>query len=161
MGTFHVAVLAVVATLGAYVAGELGSLEELHPLVGLALFGVLWVGSVLGTYWALAGVHDHALHIAIQRGIGGGAIAGVFVFLTFLIGVALTVAVGRVVDGDTMTDVIAGALFVVAFYGAVGGLVAAIVGGAIGFIFSLVDWVILRLRGIDEGWTPGDEHRTA
>ena len=161
MGTFHVAVLALVVTLGAYITGDLSDLDELHPLVGLGLFALLWAAGVIGTHWALAGVHDHAIGIAMQLGIGGGAIAGVLVFLVFVVSVAVTAAADRIGDSDAILDVVGGVLAVIVIYGAIGGLVAAVVGGAVGFLFSLLDWVVLTLAGIGDGWTPRDEFRGA
>lgn len=159
MGTFHVAVLALVVALAAYAGGGLRDIEELHPLAGFALFGLVWLASVAGTHWALAGVHDHAIDVAIRRGIGGGALAGVLVFLVLLVMVALSAATSRIIDGEPMTDVLAGVALVLVLYGVIGGIVAAGVGGAIGFLFSLVDWFVLTAAGIGDGWTPRDEVR--
>src|SRR5690606_12761327 len=107
----------------------------------------LWAVSYDGTTWALHDVRVHAVDVAMRRGIGGGARSGMLLGLAGLL--------PAVVLGGISRPLMALAFAVI--YGAIGMLVAAVVGGAIGFAFSLLDWAILALAGLGDGWRPPRE----
>lgn len=145
LATFHVCLLVLAFVALSYPG--LAGLAELNALIGFAAFGVLWAASYYGTRWALSDVRVHALDVAMRRGIGGGARSAILIVIGGLLPTAVFASI---------TDPLA-ALFVVAIYGTIGLLVAAVVGGAIGFIFSLMDWAILRIAGLGDGWDPPEE----
>ena len=142
LATFHVCLLVLTFIVLSY--PDLAGIAELNTLLGLVVFALLWLATYYGTRWALADVHVHSLNVAMRRGIGGGARSGVLVVVVGLIPVALAASFENPL----------GAVVVVGIYGTIGALVAAVVGGAIGFVFSLVDWMILTVAGLGDGWHP-------
>lgn len=142
LATFHVCVLVLVFVALAYPG--MGGVDELNTALGLAIFGLLWAASFYGTAWALDDVRIHAIDVAFRRGIGGGARSGVIVALAGVLPAALLGSDGSV----------AGVLGIALIYGALATLAAALVGGAIGFVFSLLDWAILTIAGLGDGWHP-------
>ncbi len=142
LATFHVCLLVMAFVVVGY--PDLGGISELGSLLGLVVFGLLWAASYYGTRWALSDVRIHAIDVAMRRGIGGGARSGALVVLAGLLPTAVFASI---------TNPLAG-LFVLGFYGTIGLLVGAIVGGAIGFVFSLIGWVILSLGGLGDDWSP-------
>lgn len=145
LATFHVCLLVLAFVALSYPG--LGSVAGLHTALGLAAFALLWAATYYGTRWALADVRVHAIDVAMRRGIGGGVRSGMLVVAAGLLPVVIL---------GSITDPVA-AVFIVAIYGTIGLLVAAAVGGAIGFVFSLVDWVILTAAGLGDGWDPPSE----
>lgn len=153
LGTFHASALLIVGILLAFSRGGLGGLERLNTAIGLVAFGVLWAASVYATRWALRGVHTHHLDVALSRGIRGGIIAA---WLVVGAGVLGLVSVALIREGLRNPGQIGPILFVALFYATAGVLVGAIVGGAIGFLFAIVDWFILQAAGIRTDWSPSE-----
>lgn len=145
LATFHVCLL-VLAFIALSYPG-LGGIAELNAALGLVVFALLWAVTYYGTRWALADVRVHAVDVAMYRGVAGGARSGA---LLVLFGLLPTLVFASI------TNPLA-ALFILAVYGTLGLLIAAIVGGAIGFVFSLIDWVILTIAGLGDGWEPERE----
>lgn len=144
LATFHVCVL----VLGIVAIGYPDvTFEGLNAALGLAIFGVLWGASYYGTAWALRDVRVHALGVAVRRGIGGGMRSALIV---------LVVALLPFVLGAVVFDPLAG-LFILAVYGTIGAVVAALVGAVVGLAFSLLDWSILTIAGMDGAWDPPEE----
>lgn len=142
LATFHVCLLVLTFIVLGY--PDLGGIAELNTVIGLLAFAMLWAVSYYGTAWALQDVRVHAVDVAMRRGIGGGARSGMLLVLAGLLPV--------VVLGSVSSPLMALAFAVI--YGTIGMLVAAVVGGAIGFAFSLLDWAILALAGLGDGWRP-------
>ncbi|MCK9486492.1 MAG: hypothetical protein M0R73_07300 [Dehalococcoidia bacterium] len=160
LGTFHATALVVAAVLLAHARGGLDALDGLNTMVGLALFALLWAASVAGTHWALRDVHVHALDVALRRGVVGGGISGLIVLGVGLAVFAVLVPFGLVqTEGGLagLGNVVVTVLFIVGVYGVIGAVVAAVVGGALGFVFALVDWAILGAAGLGNGFDPRDE----
>lgn len=145
LATFHVCVLALAFIAVSYPG--LGGIADLNAALGLVAFALLWAVTYDGTRWALADVRIHAIEVAMYRGIGGGARSGA---LLVLFGVLPALVLASIADPLA-------ALFVLGLYGSIGLLIAAIVGGAIGFVFSLIDWAILTMAGVGDGWDPQRE----
>ncbi len=157
LGTFHASVLVAVGVMLAYRQGGLSNLEDLSTMVGLGLFALLWWASVYGTRWALSGVHGHSMEVALRRGILGGIRAGLAVVALALGVFALSLPFVMAAGG--VLEVLTAGLFIVGFYGVAASLGAVIVGGGLGFLFGLLDWVILALAGIGNGFDPQEESR--
>lgn len=160
LGTFHAAVLVVAGVLVAYAQGALDGLGDLNTALGLALFALLWTASVAGTWWALRDVQVHSLDVALRRGIGGGIRSALIVLAAGLGFFVVAVPFGVSRDGEGLAglgNALVTMLFILGFYGTLGAVVASIIGGAIGFVFAVLDWVILAVAGIGNGFDPRNE----
>ncbi len=168
MGTFHVAVLTLGLALVFYAQTDPVETDTLRvPLtnaeaarnsaLGFSAFVLLWVASVVGTHYALLGVHDHSLWIAIRQGILGGALAGVIVLAAITIVVVVVSLGAMLTEGRYALGDFGGLVVYVLLIGVSGTVVAVLVGGAVGFLFSLIDWFVLNMAGIGDSWSPRDE----
>jgi hypothetical protein len=143
LGTLHAALLMLVLVLLLHVRGDLGdTLASLNTLVGLALFALLWGVAVYATSRAIEGLDllAPAFDEVVRRGLKWGAMAGLLLFapLAGLIVVGLT--------ADALTGRQDAAVFlVVPLYVVPGAILAALAGGATGFLAALVDTLILPL----------------
>ncbi len=159
LGTFHAGTLVVVGVLLAYRNGGVESLGDLNTVLGLGLFALLWAASVAGTEWALRDVRVHTLDVALRRGIAGGVRSALLVLVVVIVFVVASVPFGLTDEGGLagLGNMLVVALYIVGVYGVLGGVVAAVVGGAIGFVFAVIDWLVLCLAGIGDGFDPAEE----
>lgn len=138
-GTFHAATLAVVLVLLGHADGGLGdALAGLDTLTGIALYLYLWGLTWLVTRRSLAdaGVgaeESSGVGRALRSGMLGGVVAGV----AFLLGAILVVFVPRVLFSGPYLPLL--------LITAIGSVVAAVVGSAIGGLFALLDIGLLAV----------------
>lgn len=144
LGTFHTALLALIALQLIFRGGRLGEgLADLNTLVGLALFAALWVLVTAASMLAVRGLDLDALSFGHALGRGawwGGVLGSALVIVPFLLvgPVALLLAVLR---GDFQA--IAVGLFTLS---AVFVAIAAFAVGAVaGFVFAMLDEGLLML----------------
>jgi hypothetical protein len=152
LASFHAAALVFVAVVSLWLSSGLTSLlgdgGSSSTVAGIGAFAVLWFAAYIGT---IAGLPEEVprrltfwdcLDLAVGRRVLGGAITG----LVFLVSVSLIgcfgLVVAAMVEGNAETA-IAAPLAIVA--GIVGSPFAAGIGGIIGFVFGLIDTVLLFL----------------
>jgi len=139
LATFDTALFVLLGVLAAHASGSLADLlADLNTLVGVAVFCYLWALFVLAVRWVhrrasldSAGVSTLALH-----GTAAGSVAGT-VFLLGLLAVALVPTLQS--GGVRLQAVVLVAL--------IGAGVAAVVGGVVGLLASLLDTTVYRLAG--------------
>ena len=145
-GTFHAVVLTLVLLLPLYLTTDLGeALAELNTAAGLAVFAALWATSVYCTRRALlqAGSErrDGMPAPLLSNGIVWGGWNGVLFFWCLFVAGVLALLVIRI--GEDGLGQVAGILvFGITAWG-VGTVLSAIVGGAVGFVFALLDMLLL------------------
>jgi hypothetical protein len=142
LGTFHTALLVLVVVLPLYLTVDLGrALAELSTVVGIAIFGDLWLVSVYCTHRGLrdaglrAGSSGSVIKL-LNSGVTWGAWNGVL-FLWSLLGAGTAVLlVGAFFNGG-------GAVLGVSVIGviavAIGTAFAAPIGAFAGSVFTAID----------------------
>ncbi|MPZ14016.1 MAG: hypothetical protein GEU73_06265 [Chloroflexi bacterium] len=157
LGTFHAGLFVLTIVVALYRAGGLDDLlGGLNTLLGLAIYGLLWVVTEWTTRRALRGVEWRELAVRdpgelLSRGLGWGGVTGVLLLLVpavILVIVAVPVQIAGMarmgldrgprilVEALQFLFVGAGALLI-AFS------VAFIVGAIVGAVFALVDALVL------------------
>ena len=144
LGTFHAGALLVAITLVLHLTGGLASLlGGLNTASGLALFGALWLTTVLSTHRTLRGVLGPALQNGVPvnrlvgRAVWRGGINGV-AFLP-LAGLILAIPILLSGSGSALYSLLAGAFFLATF-----GLLGAFVTGCVvGLLFAGIDVLLL------------------
>lgn len=153
LATFHACVLTV--GLAVVRVRTSASLDDTSPaggaVLGFMLFALLWSASYVGTRWALSNISSHSFDTAIQRGLGGGAISG----CAAVIGLLVPGTIGGALDNGPIY-LVSGLIFAV-----ITAPFAAIVGGAVGSVFAVLDWTILTIAGLGDGWHPEELEREA
>ncbi len=160
LGTFHTSLFFALFTTLLYLAGSLGNLlASLNTLIGIAVFLFLW----LTTWWSTrqvvrrifgtADLSDTSFRIrprqALLLALYWGGLNGLLFFLPlFLLFVLVLLAVNASPDfvrmlttGDWST--IAAILGFWLFAGALGSIIAFVVGALAGVAFALLDLVLL------------------
>ena len=138
VATVDVVALGLVAVLAGHVTGVLDdALPDVGTVVGILIFGYLWVLVVVAMRWVLADggltrEEGRSLGRLLARGVAGAALVG----MAFVAGIGLVI--GLVTVGPEAGLVSAG---VVTLFGAVAG---AIGGSLLGFVFGLVDVGLAR-----------------
>ncbi|EMA11432.1 hypothetical protein SAMN05443574_103133 [Haloarcula vallismortis] len=139
LATFDTTLFVLLGVLAAHTSGELaGLLAGLNTLVGVAAFCYLWALFVLAVRWVNSRVAlgDTPFRTLVLHGVAAGCATGV-VFLLGLFAVALVPTIQR--GGVRLQTVLVVLL--------IGGAVAAVVGGVVGLVASLLDTAVYRLAG--------------
>ncbi|WP_058994386.1 hypothetical protein [Haloarcula sp. CBA1127] len=139
LATFDTTVFVLLGVLTAHASGDLADLlAGLNTLVGVAVFCYLWALFVLAVRWVhnrvaldSAGVSTLALH-----GAAAGSVAGV----VFLLGLLAVVLVPTLQSGGVRLQSVLLVLLI-------GAGVAAVVGGVVGLLASLLDIAVYGLAG--------------
>ncbi|GGM42205.1 hypothetical protein [Haloarcula argentinensis] len=139
LATFDTALFVLLGVLAAHTSGGLADLlAGLNTLVGVAVFCYLWALFVLAVRWVhgrvaldSAGVSTLALH-----GAAAGSVAGV----VFLLGLLAVVLVPTLQSGGVRLQAVLLVLLI-------GAGVAAVVGGVVGLLASLLDIAVYGLAG--------------
>lgn len=139
LATFDTVLFVLLGVLTAHASGSLADLlAGLNTLVGVAVFCYLWALFVLAVQWVhsrvqldSAGVGTLALH-----GTAAGSVAGV----AFLLGLFTVVLVPALQGGGVRLQSVLLVLLI-------GAGVAAIVGGVVGLLASLLDIAVYGLAG--------------
>lgn len=149
LAAFSVAFLVAAALFAFHARGVLGDLlEGLSPVVGIALYLVLWGTTWATTRRALAGgvLSTDGRRPTVHRivGTGGlwGGVNGALFFLVLLAAVAAAIVLRAVALGDPSYLVLA---LYVAGVGAVGTAVAFAVGAALGVLFAALTTGLVRV----------------
>lgn len=149
LGTFHVAVLTVVAVLALQHGGAVGDvLSGLDTAIGLGLYAFLWIITWWTTRRGLRAVwrdgRGPTWKHGLVRALAWGGVTGV----VFFVGLFAALLVVLVAQGE---DVLATLGF-----GLVGAVVAALVGAVVGGVLGLLDVALLRAARMLDGTAPND-----
>ena len=139
LATFDTALFVLLGVLAAHASGGLADLlAGLNTLVGVAVFCYLWALFVLAVRWVnsrvaldSAGVGTLALH-----GTAAGSVTGV----AFLLGLFAVALVPTLQSGGVRLQAVLLVLLI-------GAGVAAVVGGVVGLVASLLDIAVYGLAG--------------
>lgn len=136
LGSFHVAVLTVVALLSVHSSGALGDLlRGLDTATGVVLYLVVWAAGWLATRAALARAPlDGNVAAALGQGVIWGGAAGV---AALLVGLLVVAAPGLLTRGAPLSAF--------ALITGIGGTVALVAGAVVGGLFALLDVALTRL----------------
>jgi hypothetical protein len=151
LATFHATVFVLVIVLFGYSGGGLGgALGGLNTFVGLGLFVALWTTTFLTTSRALKGLD--LIGSARDRGswprraLRWGAANGMS-FLVILGIVAVLTAVANTRPGQVTSGILFPALLILP----IALVVSAVVGGAVGALFGIIDLGLFALAGFRGG----------
>jgi len=139
LATFDTTLFVLLGVLAVHASGDLADLlAGLNTLVGVAVFCYLWALFVLAVRWVhrrepldSAGVRTLVLH-----GTAAGSVAGV----TFLLGLLAVALVSTLQSGGVRLQSVLLVLLI-------GVGVAAVVGGVVGLLASLLDIAVYGLAG--------------
>jgi hypothetical protein len=157
LGTFHTIALVIALVWLAYRGSGLGStLASLNTLVGLALFIALWAIALFTTRRALAGIDflsddPYEMGTFFWRALRWGAVTG----MLFLLVLGVVGLVGSLVAASRGPFQLTGLLFFALFYGSIGAVVSAAIGGVIGVTLGAVDIAALRIARALTNQAPG------
>ena len=148
LATFHAAVFLLVLAATAYLQNSLGELlSNLSTLAGLALFGALWLASVVSTHWALRGNESDVESPDLVKMLGLGAlwggVNGTLFFLALIPIITLSQLLGSIAglqSGQLMVLPI-----VLSIVALCGSPVAFCVGAFVGVLFAILDYVMLNV----------------
>ncbi len=151
LATFQVSLIVL---LGAFLVFRLGSFKDLDTGTGILLFLWLWLTSF---YWTLQAVVNigvetlagDPLPAMLAEGIKRGAMNGMVFFAGLLGGVLLFASVGLGGEGGVVE--VASIVLFLLVYLVIGSAVAAIIGGALGFVFAVVYRVLLQFAKLVAG----------
>jgi hypothetical protein len=148
LATFHATVFVVAIVLFVYSRGALGAgLSGLNTFVGLGLFVALWGTTYVTTSRALEGLDligsagDRAGYA--RRAFRWGAANGM-AFLVILGLVAILTAISTTRPGQVASGILLPALFIAP----IALIVSAVVGGAVGAVFGIIDLALFALAGL-------------
>jgi hypothetical protein len=159
LSSFQVSLLVLLFAFALFQAGSFGDFDTAS---GVLIFLWLWLTSFYWTLVAVSNIGVEALQgdplpMMLAEGIKRGAMNGMTFFVGLLIGVFVVVSLGLSdIGGDEVLSFLVFGLV----YLMVGSIVAAIVGGALGFVFSVVYRILLafaRLVAGSEEAPPADD----
>jgi hypothetical protein len=139
LATFDTALFVLLGVLVGHASGDLADLlAGLNSLVGVAVFCYLWALFVLAVRWVHSRVAlgNAPLQTLVLHGVAAGCATGV----AFLLGLFAVALVPTLQSGGVRLQ----AVVLVALIGAG---VAAVVGGVVGLLASLLDVAIYGLAG--------------
>ena len=139
LATFDTALFVLLGVLAAHASGGLADLlAGLNTLIGVAVFCYLWALFVLAVRWVhrrvsldSAGVSTLVLH-----GVAAGSVTGV----AFLLGLFAVALVPTLQSGGVRLQAVLLVLLI-------GAGIAAVVGGVVGLLASLLDIAVYGLGG--------------
>jgi hypothetical protein len=152
LASFHAATFIYVVVAYSWFNGGLrglfGDARDSGSLIGLGAFAILWFAAYVGTARSLPKKLPSQLEfndwfrLGEQRGVLGGAIAGV-AFLAVLIAIAVPLAaVAAVIEMDPQVLLLAPAAIGIS---AIGVPFAAVIGGFLGLIAGIADTILLAV----------------
>ncbi|MHC3378732.1 hypothetical protein [Haloarcula sp. H-GB5] len=139
LATFDTALFVLLGVLAAHASGDLADLlAVLNTLVGVAVFCYLWALFVLAVRWIHRRVALDSAEVStlVLHGTAAGSVAGV----TFLLGLFAVVLVPTLQSGGVRLQAVLLVLLI-------GAGVAAVVGGVVGLLASLLDIAVYGLAG--------------
>ncbi|MDQ2073251.1 hypothetical protein RBH20_11970 [Haloarcula sp. H-GB4] len=139
LATFDTVLFVLLGVLAAHASGSLADLlAGLNTLVGVAVFCYLWALFVLAVRWVHSRVAlgDVPLQTLVLHGVAAGSVAGV----AFLLGLLAVALVPTIQSGGVSLQTVVLVLLI-------GAGVAAIVGGVVGLLASLLDIAVYGLAG--------------
>jgi hypothetical protein len=139
LATFDTALFVLLGVLAAHASGGLADLlGGLNTLVGVAVFCYLWALFVLAVRWVHSRValEDAPLRTLVLHGVVAGCATGV----AFLLGLFAVALVPTIQSGGVRLQAVLVVLLI-------GAGVAAVVGGVVGLLASLLDTAAYGLAG--------------
>lgn len=139
LATFDTALFALLGVLAAHASGSLADLlAGLNTLVGVAVFCYLWALFVLAVRWVHGRTSLDSAEIStlVLHGVAAGSVAGV----AFLLGLFAVALVPTLQSGGVRLQAVLLVLLI-------GAGVAAVIGGIVGLLASLLDIVMYGLAG--------------
>ncbi|WP_434531204.1 hypothetical protein ACODNH_07445 [Haloarcula sp. NS06] len=139
LASFDTVLFVLLGVLAAHASGSLADLlAGLNTLVGVAVFCYLWALFVLAVRWVHSRVAlgDVPLQTLVLHGVAAGSVAGV----AFLLGLLAVALVPTIQSGGVSLQTVVLVLLI-------GAGVAAIVGGVVGLLASLLDIAVYGLAG--------------
>ena len=139
LATFDVTALVLAALVALHASGALADLlSGLNTVVGVAVFGYLWILVVLAVRWVLSAAPLGAagLGTLALRGVAAGAVTGI----AFLLGAFLVAVVPQLLTGPI--EAVSLVLIVT-----IGAAVAAVVGALVGLVAALLNVAVYRAAG--------------
>jgi len=139
LATFDTALFVLLGVLAAHASGDLaGLLAGLNTLVGVAVFCYLWALFVLAVRWVNGRVAlgDTPFRTLVLHGVAAGSVTGV----AFLLGLFAVALVPTIQSGGVRLQAVLVVLLI-------GAGVAAVVGGVVGLVASLLDIAVYGLAG--------------
>ncbi len=148
LGTFHAVTITLLLVVIGYLTTDLGhTLASFDTIIGLGVFAALWATSVYCTHRGLreAGLatgQPAPADTVLGKGLTWGAWNGMLFFWT-LLDVGFLVLLYRAVADEGFNYVFAVFIFAIAAF-AVGSILAAGIGGAVGILLAAIDFQLLR-----------------
>jgi hypothetical protein len=145
LGTLHATLFVLAIVVSAFRAGGLDDLlGGLNTLLGLGLYGGLWMLTWWTTTRAVAGVDWRQVTAEdtgklLLRGLRWGGATGVLVLLAVAVLLLANAMVGGIQGGGAGTDALVGIAVASTTGLLIGSLVAFVLGGVVGVAFALID----------------------
>ncbi len=139
LATFDTALFVLLGVLAAHASGGLADLlAGLNTLVGVAVFCYLWALFVLAVRWVHSRVAlgDATLQPLVLHGVAAGCATGI----AFLLGLFAVALVPTLQSGGVRLQAVLLVLLI-------GAGVAAVIGGVVGLVASLLDIAVYGLAG--------------
>ena len=139
LATFDTALFVLLGVLAAHASGSLADLlSGLNTLAGVAVFCYLWALFVLAVRWVNSRVvfRDTPFRTLVLHGVAAGCVTGV----AFLLGLFAVALVPTIQSGGVRPQAVLVVLLI-------GAGVAAVVGGVVGLVASLLDIAVYGLAG--------------
>ncbi len=156
LATFHTTFFFLLFVIPVYLSGNLGQvLSSLNTLVGVAIFVVLWVATTVCTSQVVRQVAPSVLEHpladppatfwVVLRSAFWGAVNG-FLFLIGLLAILFFVFLTSLLPVLFSPEIV-GVIVLAGIYVSIASGVALMTGGVIGFVFALLDFLILGIAG--------------
>jgi hypothetical protein len=139
LATFDTALFVLLGVLAAHASGSLADLlSGLNTLAGVAVFCYLWALFVLAVRWVNSRVvfRDTPFRTLVLHGVAAGCVTGV----AFLLGLFAVALVPTIQSGGVRPQAVLVVLLI-------GAGVAAVGGGVVGLVASLLDIAVYGLAG--------------
>jgi hypothetical protein len=157
LATFHTVFFFLLFVILLYLSGNLGQLlSSLNTLVGVAIFALLWLSTTFCTGHVVRSVEPAALEhpfasfdvikrVMVKSAFWGGVNG--FIFLIGLLVILVFVFLTAILP-VLFSPQIFGLVFSVGFFTSIASVIALILGGVVGIVFSLLDFVILNIASL-------------
>lgn len=157
MATFHTVFFFLLFVILVYLSGNLGQLlSSLNTLVGVAIFVLLWLTTAFCTGHVVQSVEPAALEhpfasfnvikrVMVKSAFWGGVNGFIFLIgLLLILAIVLLTAIIPVLFSPEVIGLVAS----VGFFTSIASVIALILGGVVGIVFSMLDFVILGIASL-------------
>jgi hypothetical protein len=154
LASFHTAFFFLLFVILTYLSGNLGQLlSSLNTLAGVAIFALLWLTTTFCTGHVVLSIEPATLEhpfasfdvikrVTVKSAFWGGVNG--FIFLIGLLVILAFVFITALIPVLFSSQVI-GLVSSVGFFTSIASVIALILGGIVGIVFSMLDFVILGI----------------